>query len=363
MGDVDILSINSEILGTFESNTTKLSEFEEKLDRFQRTLALSDLSYRIRTNLYKNWQELKNFVDDIITKSSYNFYIMETTELLDKYKKLLKNPIKTTFMGKKDINNSEKEQLVNIYLKIAKKYQENLSVLTPKNFTQNKINCGNCQNKKNFEMIDDNNYVCLDCGNMIEMLVHFSSYKDVERVNMSTKYTYDRKVHFRDCINQYQGKQNSTIDQKVYDDLIEQFDLHSLLCEDERTRFKNITKEYIYLFLKETGHSKHYEDVILIHYNLTGKKPDDISHLEQQLLDDFDILTALYDKKFKKNKKIDRKNFINTQYVLFQLLRRHKYQCKKEDFNILKTVDRKSFHDDICKDLFEHLGWNFTSLF
>ena len=50
MGDVDILSINSEILGTFESNTTKLSEFEDKLDRFQRTLALSDLSYRIRTN-------------------------------------------------------------------------------------------------------------------------------------------------------------------------------------------------------------------------------------------------------------------------------------------------------------------------
>jgi len=363
MGDVDILSINSEILGTFESNTTKLSEFEEKLDRFQRTLALSDLSYRIRTNLYKNWQELKNFIDDIITKSSYNFYIMETTELLDKYKKLLRNPLKTTFMGKKDINNTEKDQIVQAYLKIAKKYQKNLSILQSKNLTQNKINCNNCQNKKNFEMIDDNNYVCLECGNMIEMLVNFSSYKDVERVNMSTKYTYDRKVHFRDCINQYQGKQNSTIDQKVYDDLIEQFDLHSLLCDDEKTKFKNITKEYIYLFLKETGHSKHYEDVILIHYNLTGKKPDDISHLEQQLLDDFDILTALYDKKFKKNKKIDRKNFINTQYVLFQLLRRHKYMCKKEDFNILKTVDRKSFHDDICRDLFEHLGWNFTSLF
>ena len=28
----------------------------------------------------------------------------------------------------------------------------------------------------------------------------------------------------------------------------------------------------------------------------------------------------------------------------------------KQDFNILKTIDRKSFHDDICKELFEELG-------
>ena len=124
-----------------------------------------------------------------------------------------------------------------------------------------------------------------------------------------------------------------------------------------KTKFKNITKEYIYLFLKETGHSKHYEDVILIHYNLTGRKPDDISRHEQQLLDDFDILTALYDKKFKKNKKIDRKKFHKYSVrFCFQLLRRHKYQCKKEDFNILKTVDRKSFHDDICRD-FIRTSW------
>ena len=61
--------------------------------------------------------------------------------------------------------------------------------------------------------------------------------------------------------------------------------------------------------------------------------------------------------------KLIEKNFINTQYVLFQLLRRHKYPCKRADFNILKTIDRKSFHDDVCKSLFEQLGWNFTALF
>ena len=74
---------------------------------------------------------------------------------------------------------------------------------------------------------------------------------------------------------------------------------------------------------------------MVIYFNITGKKPNDISHLEPNLLDDFDVLTNLYDKKFKRDAKFDRKNFINTQYVLFQLLRRHKYMCKKQDFNKL----------------------------
>ena len=96
---------------------------------------------------------------------------------------------------------------------------------------------------------------------------------------------------------------------------------------------------------------------------MTGKKSNDISHLEDKLIKDFEVLSDLYDKKFKhdKTKKIDRKSFINVQYVLFQLLRRHKYPCKREDFNILKTLDRKAFHDDIMKELFEELNWNFFS--
>ena len=96
---------------------------------------------------------------------------------------------------------------------------------------------------------------------------------------------------------------------------------------------------------------------------MTGKKVDDISHLEAQLMEDFDKISNLYDKKFKFTGKVDRKSFINTQYVLFQLLRRHKYPCKKEDFNMLKTLDRKSFHDEIVRELFEHLNFNFTPIF
>ena len=34
----------------------------------------------------------------------------------------------------------------------------------------------------------------------------------------------------------------------------------------------------------------------------------------------------------------------------------------KYDFNILKTSDRQTFHDEICKELFKYLGWNFKCI-
>jgi hypothetical protein len=148
---------------------------------------------------------------------------------------------------------------------------------------------------------------------------------------------------------------------------MEQFRKHHLLIGTNKTlneeRCKNITKEHIHLFLKELEYTKHYENVNLIHYQMTGNKPDNIAYLEDRLLDDFDSLTNLYDKKFKNKPGFERKNFINTQYVLYQLLVRYRHPCKKEDFTILKTVDRKSFHDDVAKIVFEDLNWNHTPLF
>jgi hypothetical protein len=204
--------------------------------------------------------------------------------------------------------------------------------------------------------------ICPECGAQQELTQTTTSYKDADRVNISAKYTYDRKVHFRDCINQYQGKQNCTIDQKVYDDLTDIFERHRLLVGDKNTdkkiRYSKITKEHVLMFLKELNYNKHYENVILIHSNMTGNKPDDISHLEDRLLADFDILVDTYDNHFKN--KVERVNFISTQYVLYQLLLKYKHPCKKEDFVILKTMERKNFHDYIMSELFMLIGWSFT---
>jgi hypothetical protein len=364
MSQLDILSIDAEIKTKFKEETDKLSQYIENLSDLKSTIEKDTLSVRAYRNLEYNINELEEKIMMIKTEQNLNFYIAETAHLLERYKQILQTPVKLSFTGKSSRDSKEKNDVITNYKEIAQNYTT-INTVTP---TKSKtVTCNNCPNKKLFDIIDNSIYICISCGAQQEILLHTSSYKDIDRINISAKYTYDRKVHFRDCINQYQGKQNSTIDPKVYVNLLDQFEKHHLLVGNKNStkesRSKNITKEHVHLFLKELEYTKHYENVNLIHYQITGKKPDDISHLEDRLLDDFDLLTDLYDKKFKNKPGFGRKNFINTQYVLYQLLVRYRHPCKKDEFTILKTVDRKSFHDDVAKICFQELGWNHTPLF
>lgn len=359
--DLDILGIDNKIQIFFQNELNKLSEYKERLEELEKTSNSGNLSTRSKTEIEKSITDLKAVIRRIECREDYNFYLIESAEILEKFRQKLKIPIKLSFTGKSKGDDKEKLELVQLYLDIAQKYYKIETKQTEKKF---KYSCDSCPNKKEF-ITEENAYICLECGSQQEILHHTTSYKDSDRVNISAKYTYDRKVHFRDCINQYQGKQNCSIEQKVYDGLEDAFERHHLLVGDKtekrEVRFSKITKEHVLMFLKELGFPKHYENVTLIHYNMTGKKPDDISYLEDKLLIDFDILVETYDKQFKN--KVDRVNFISTQYVLFQLLQRYKHPCKKEDFIILKTMDRKSFHDTICRELFGALGWNFVPLY
>lgn len=360
MSQVDILSIDAKIKQAFTEESNKLPQYQEKLLDLQRTLQKETLSARAFRNLKNNISELEEKIENLKNGQQLNFYIAESAHTIERYKHILQTPVKLSFTGKAARDNQEKKDVISAYLKIAQKYTDMTPETPPSPQQSTRVVCNNCPNKTLFDIIDNSIYICIPCGAQQEILLHTSSYKDIDRINISSKYTYDRKVHFRDCINQYQCKQNSTIDPKVYENILEQFEKHHLLVGTDKTpkeeRCKNITKEHVLLFLKELEYTKHYENVNLMHYHLTGKKPDDISHLEDRLLDDFDQLTDFYDKKFKNKPGFDRKNFINTQYVLYQFLMRYKHPCKKEDFTILKTVDRKSFHDDIAKICFEELN-------
>jgi hypothetical protein len=354
MNEFDILGIDAQIHLQFQTELDGLGELEIRLTDLNRSLRSTSLRPRIKEVLENARVELFEKVERIKSQNDHHFYIAESVPLLQKYKDILNVPMKISFIGRQVRNDKEKRGIVSQYIEIAKKHIH-VAAEKPNRKRRNRVVCDNCLNRKEFEIVDGNVYVCVLCSAEQIVVHHASSYNDVDRVNISSKYMYDRKVHFRDCMNQYQGKQNSTVQPIVYASLEKELFAHHLLLPG-KNKFDNVTKEHISMFLKELGYIKHYENVHLIHYNMTGKKPDNISHLEDQLLDDFDALTALYDKRFKH--KISRKNFINTQYVLFQLLKRHKHTCNAEDFTILKTMDRKFFHDDICRVLFEELGWN-----
>jgi len=353
----DILLIHKKILDNFSKNKNGL---ETLIENYENICTIQN------ENIINLCSDIKNRIYDIENNTDMNYYLLESTDILDKYQSILKKPKKISFIDEIKSDDSEKNELIKLYLSVAEKYinLDEFYVEECKKIEQNEksVQCNNCKNNTNFDIVDLETYICLECCCEQVVPVHNSSYKDSDRINITSKYIYDRKTHFRDAIQQYMGKQNCTIEQKVFDDLEKEFKNHYLLIGDEQTpreiRYSRISKQTIMLFLKDLKYTKHYENINLIHYRITNQKPDDISYLENKLIEDFDKLTDLYDQMYKH---INRKNFINTQYVLYLLLCRHKHKCNKRDFSILKTVDRKTFHDEISKTLFNKLGWNWQS--
>lgn len=226
-----------------------------------------------------------------------------------------------------------------------------------------------CGNASEF-IRDEDRTVCAMCSTEQLLISNISSFSDVGRVNMSGKYTYNRKTHFRDCIMQYQGKQKTNIPLEIYNAIRLELDKCKAVDLSERDHVKKyakITRLMVLNILKSLNIDdvkKYYDDIVLIHHTITGQECPDIEHLEDVLLEDFDKLTTTYDNRTDCDSgtgpPFKRKNFINAQFVLYQLLRKHNYKCSNMDFLTLKKPERKHFHHDICKNLFKILGWKYS---
>lgn len=370
--EINIFDVDKKIANIFKQNLQDIKGIVEEIRHLKEIQELccsaaiidKDINNKIEVLLAR-----KNVLENI--NNSKIFYDMEFIELQEIYKNELIKRKKISFMGKHVKDDLSRVNIIGLYFDILKKYnlyEENMIENLPKKKQQSQKPCKTCKSKNIIET-DQNIEICTNCGTEEEKHQKYMNYKDISRVNVTNKYYYERRVHFFDTICQFQGKQNATIDDKVYKDLEEQFERHGLLINstNKKEKYKNITREHIYIFLKETGNSKNYEDDLLIFSKITGKKNHDISHLESKLMEDFDEIIKEYDKRYKNSNTgstiNNRKSFINSQIILYQLLKRHKYPCDKTDFNILKTIDRLAFHDTIIEEIFNALGFNFSPLF
>jgi len=371
--EIDVLALHQKILLAFKDDREALERKRKTLHEMEKASETEGITHSTYRSIEFGRKQVEKEIADAESGSTEGFYLMEASEIVSKFEKILLQPLVLSFMGAPQPRDNSKDDLIARYAKVVKKFRPDLELPT---FVSKDTDTDSCAICKNINVLESEGYlVCTACGHEREVPASSSSYKDAERVNVGSKYTYDKRIHFRDCINQFQGKQNATIPDRVYAHLEKEFHLHGLLVPspDKEIKYSQIRKEHILLFLKEGGFSKHYEDAVLIHYNLTGIRPPDITHLETKIINDFDKLVETYDAKYNKQSDIDgitlqetrkgRKNFINNQYVLYQLLRRHNYPCDVSEFSILKTTERKSYHDDVCRELFKELGWNFTSVF
>jgi len=199
------------------------------------------------------------------------------------------------------------------------------------------LQCFNCGETEFIE--DASGRICEACSVIDER------YR-VLATEYTTNYTrrydnnYSRYDYFKKCIQRYQGLQNCNIPDKVYD---------ALYSISDRLE---INRSTILKCLKELKCTKQYKNVHRLYYDLTGKRIDDIDYLEHKLIGDYIEFIRVYN-----TLEVDRKNFLNIQYVLYQLLMRLDHPCDVKNFSLPKTDKSRLFHDEICRRVFDKLGW------
>ena len=203
---------------------------------------------------------------------------------------------------------------------------------------------------------DESIYVCDGCFGERELLDDNPSFKDTDRVNMASKYTYSESGHFEDEIKKFQGIQNHDPVKigSVVDILKTQMELHGLIAEPHKKN--SITKDEMYAFLAEQGLSSHYGDLNLLYSMITKIPCPDLSNITELLYEDFEILNKTLNKIQDEN----RVNSLTVGHILYKLLQKHNFPCRKTDFYILKTQSKEDEHDEKMKEAWEILGWKWT---
>lgn len=377
--EYDILSLDEKIKNLFKDNGKNIDTYKKKLKEINHSLDNSEkLTYRQILKLIEEKKEYETKIETVEDVNVLSEYLMFSQKIISNYVEHIRNPIKKTFTSKNSTKLEEeqtrkKNELILEFLNIAKKY---ISIDIPI-FEEKIVNTCICGGSE-FD-VSDNATICVKCGKSTVLISSETQFKDADRINMNQKYKYGMKVHFKDTLYQFQGKQNKHIDKKVYQYLEKEFKTHGLVNEEVKLNESNcknkqdyndklrylkyvkITKDYIRMFLSEAGYNKNYEDVNLLHYYYTGIKPHDLSKYENDLLEDFDKVEAAY--KQLPPEYCSRLNFLNNQYILFQLLKRRHYKCVVEDFSIIKTIDKKIEHDEIYEQICNILEWQYESLF
>ena len=323
---------------------------------FPTTTNKQSLSYKDCKQIIKECQELDKFDDFPIHQTLYE---ENSKVILDEYKKCINVVIHTDFMApikQKDISPEQKQLRDKLIELIEECFGcEVLEKMVTRKVVSTKTTMDDLIDERANDRGVENDDADEEWNSMV--------FNDITRINFNIKFKYDKRLHFKDTINQYQGLQHKHIPDNVINDLVDLIEKHGLADmskSDPKERYARLKKEHITMFLSESNHAIYYEDKQLIYSKITTHPCPNIQKYEKGLYSDFEQLVEVFLQI--PEHIVDRKNFLNTHYVLRQLLRKRGVIVPESDLNIIKTPARIRAHDDIYQMCCEKLGWQFTPL-
>lgn len=205
--------------------------------------------------------------------------------------------------------------------------------------------------------------VCVDCGVCSILLqdnsVRFASYDHIKNLNFKAHYTYERKSHFKDELEQCQGIEANSVPEKILDIVLVQ------CLKDKVSTMTGFKKQDMRAILKRVGLSAYYKHSVKIIQLLGGNAGLDLSQYEKVLY----LMFQMIQEPFSENKhlldqcrlKSVRQNFLNFRYTMRKFLEILKFE--RDDLNdyfpYIKNKKTLETYDEVWLNICKALQWEF----
>jgi len=188
--------------------------------------------------------------------------------------------------------------------------------------------------------------MCYDCGIFFDKPVF--EVHDLHNYNVHQTRDYKKLDHFKEILNQFQGKEMREIPKHVIDVLRDT--LPESLENVSDTTGIGLTR----IILRKSGQSKYNENAQSIWSTVSGRQPPYIKKLtEDKLITYFKSIVQVYEPL----KGTKRNSFMNYYYVLYKLLHLMKEYELLPFIPLLRTKQRIRDHDKVWKKVCEELDW------
>lgn len=361
--DLNILKIHGKIVGWFNwrenmycEKLKKLVDCEKNRKDFQNII-----QKKKSLKVLKKYEEL---LERISSGVEYREYLRRSKEYLDEYKKIGSLPEIISFENKireeTDLIIENSDDKIRRY-NIITKYLDIVQEYVPVEFVRQVeiINgCSACGCSS--EELTENafgNIICNQCGTE-EISIKKTPYQKDKTMICGIRNNYEDRENFKKAIKRFQGTQNNKPPKSLYSELDEYFKNKNFPIGDDvrlnNTSDQNTSRNLMYKALADTGNSEYYEDINLILHQYWGWELPDIAHIEENIMDDYDLTQTIYEELPK-----IRKSSLNSQFRLLKHLLRYKdkiiYEINVKDFKIPTTREIIEWHEEtwtkICQIL------------
>jgi len=214
-------------------------------------------------------------------------------------------------------------------------------------YRENIESCPLCSNEF-IPQNEDGVLICKGCGYQIPYLIEHQKQSYKEPPKEVCFYAYKRINHFREILAQFQGKETTTIDDSVMNDIRAQI-------KKERLSLDELSNDRMKIILKKLSYNKYYEHIPFIKHKLGIKPPVMSVELENKLCNMFAEIQAPY----AKHCPPDRVNFLNYYGVLYKMCELLGHDEYLPHFYMLKDPVKRMEQDEIWKKICADLCWEF----